>query len=199
MSGNLKKLTRDRAGLLILDVQEKLFPHMENSCHFFSNLMKAIKGFQILNLPIVVVEHCPESIGPTLEILKRILGEDQKYFSKRSFSCLEEASLQKEFLNLPINQWVIAGLEAHICVFQSACDFLAHGKQVVVLNDAIASRSLFDFSTSIAEIRDCGGRVSSTETVLFELLKKVDVKEFKEICSLVKSEVTSGCCEGKCQ
>lgn len=203
MKGDLKELNREKAGLLVLDVQERLFPHVENSCAVFVNLQKAIKGFQIFKLPIVVTEQYPEGLGHTINGLKSCLDEKQEFFSKTSFSCMRNEKIKQHILSLPVSQWVVVGLEAHICVFQSARDLLSLGKEVVVLNDAIASRSLYDFSTSISEIRDCGARVSSIETVLFELLKNSTVKEFKPISNLCKEQnedvINSSCCGGSCQ
>ena len=99
---------------------------------------------------------------------------------------MDDDLVKAELLLAPVSQWVLAGIEAHVCVLQTAKDLLEQGKQVVVLNDAISSRSIYDFSTAIAEMRDCGARISSTETVLFELLRDSKAAEFKEISQLIK-------------
>lgn len=180
------KLSRERTGLLLIDVQEKLFPYVENSCLVMHVMQKAIRGFQILGLPIFATEQYPKGLGSTVAILKGLLGDSQKYFIKTAFSCLDDTKIKQELLNLPIDQWVLIGIEAHVCVLQTAKDLLEQHKQVVVLNDAISSRSIYDFSTAIAELRDCGARISSTETVLFELLRNSQASEFKEISQLIK-------------
>lgn len=180
------KLVRDKVGLLLIDVQEKLFPLVENSCHASIALQKVIRGFQILNLPIYVTEQYPEKLGNTIAVLKGVLGEGQKYSSKTAFSCLDQPEVKKWLLDAPVNQWVVAGIEAHVCVLQTVKDLLEQGKQVVVVNDAIGSRSIYDYSTAIAEMRDCGARISSAETVLFELLRHSKAAEFKEISQLIK-------------
>lgn len=89
-------------------------------------------------------------------------------------------------MHAPTDQWVLIGIEAHVCVLQTAKDLIAEGKQVVVLNDAIGSRSIYDFSTAIAEMRDCGVRITSTETILFELLRNSQAAEFKAMSQLIK-------------
>jgi len=180
------KLSRHHTGLLVIDVQEKLFPYVENSCHVMQAMQKVIRGFQILGLPIYVSEQYPKGLGSTVATLKGILGDQQHYQTKTVFSCLDDAGVKKALLSAPINQWILIGIEAHVCVLQTAKDLLALGKQVVVLNDAISSRSIFDYSTAIAELRDCGARITSTETVLFELLRDSKVAEFKEISQLIK-------------
>lgn len=180
------KLARDRTGLLLIDVQEKLFPYVENSCSVMQAMQKAIRGFQILHLPIIATEQYPKGLGSTVAVLKGLLGDSQRYLVKTSFSCMDDAKIQQELLSMPIDQWVLIGIEAHVCVLQTAKDLLEQQKQVVVLNDAISSRSIYDFSTAIAELRDCGARISSTETILFELLRNSQASEFKEISQLIK-------------
>lgn len=181
------RLIRERTGLLVIDVQEKLFPYVENSCHVMQAIQKAVRGFQILGLPIVATEQYPQGLGHTVAPLKGVLEDKQLYLSKTSFSCLDDEIVKKELIGMPIEQWVLIGIEAHVCVLQTAKDLLLAGKQVVVLNDAISSRSIYDFSTAIAEMRDCGVRISSTETVLFELLRHSKASEFKEISQLIKA------------
>ncbi len=180
------KLQRDLAGLLIVDVQEKLIAYKDRSAEVLKSIQMMIKGFRILALPIVVTEQYPQGLGSTVAGIKCLLGDHQNYFSKTSFSCMGEPHIQSEILNRGISQWVVVGIEAHVCVLQTAKDLLEAKCDVVVLNDAITSRSIYDFSTAIAEMRDCGIRISSCETVLFELLKNSEAEEFKKISQLVK-------------
>lgn len=179
-------LERDKTGLLVVDIQEKLVNHVERPCEMLLAIHKLIQGFQILKLPIVVSEQYPEKLGETVEGIKKTLDSNSTYLTKTTFSCMDDPNIRKHLLHLPIQQWVIVGLEAHICVLQTAKALLAAGKQVVVLNDAISSRSIYDFSTAIAEMRDCGARISSTETVLFELVRDSRAPEFKQISQLVR-------------
>lgn len=188
-------LTRDNTGLLVVDVQEKLLPHVERGEIVMHTMQQAIKGFHILRIPIVVTEQYPQGLGHTIPALKSCLGPKQQFLTKTSFSCMNDQEIKRYILSLRIEKWVLIGLEAHICVLQTAKGLLAAGKQVVVLNDAITSRSIFDFSTAIAEMRDIGVRITSTETALFELLRDSKETEFKQISKLVKSNaVMSPCC-----
>jgi nicotinamidase-related amidase len=180
------KLLRNQTALLVIDVQEKLFPYVERSCEVMQTIQKVVKGFQILHLPIFVSEQYPQGLGQTVAPLKNCLGDAPRYLVKTAFSCLDDPQVKETLLSSPFNQWVLIGIEAHVCVLQTAKDLLAADKQVTVLNDAISSRSIYDFSTAIAELRDCGARVSSAETVLFELLRHSKASEFKEISQLIK-------------
>lgn len=186
-----ENLTRKNCALLVIDVQDKVFAHVDRGMDVFKNIQKAVQGFQTLHMPIVVTEQYPEGLGSTIMPLQMALGKEYQPKMKSTFSCMDDPALNKYLMSLPIQQWVLAGIEAHICILQTAKALIRAGKQVTVLNDAISSRSIFDFSTSIAEMRDEGVRISSVETVLFELLRDSHAPEFKAISDLVK---TRCCC-----
>jgi len=179
---------------VVIDVQEKLFPHIENGCAVLAKMEQAVGGFQILNLPIFFTEQYPKGLGPLVAPLKRLCKVDP--FSKTSFSCLGEQNIREYVEQLGVKHWVLAGLEAHVCVFQTAKDLLQMGHEVVVLNDAIGARSIFDYSTAIGEMRDVGVRISSVETILFEILADSKAPEFKAMSELVKCAGgdSSQCC-----
>ncbi len=180
------KFHKDQTALLIVDVQEKLIGLEDRSAEVLGAIQKTIKGFQIMGLPIVVTEQYPQGLGQTVSGIKSLLGPNQTYLTKTAFSCLGDFNINSSLLAMPITQWVIVGIEAHVCVLQSAKDLISAGKQVAVLNDAISSRSIYDFSTAIAEMRDIGVRISSVETVIFELLQDSLSPEFKKISQLLK-------------
>lgn len=177
--------------LLIIDMQEKIFPTVERSMEILNTLSKLIAGFQILHIPILISEQYPQGLGPTLDYLKKQLGEAYKPWIKSTFSCMDNPEFYKHAASLPFQQWVIVGIEAHVCVLQTVKGLLRAGKEVAVLNDAISSRSIYDFSTAIAEMRDAGARITCAETVLFELLKDSKHPQFKSISDLIKS---CSCC-----
>lgn len=179
-------ISREKAGLLVIDVQDKLFPHLERRSEVLSTIQMVIKGFQILGLPIVVSEQYPEGLGQTMAFLRDCFEPNFTVHSKTAFSCLQDPNLKEQILGMAVTQWIVTGVEAHVCVLQTVRDLLMADKQVVVLNDAITSRSLYDYSTAIAEMRDFGARISSTETVLFELMGDSKCSEFKDISLLVK-------------
>lgn len=179
-------LDRKRTGLMVIDVQDRLFSLVERQCDVMHGIELVIKGFKIMGLPIVVTEQYPEKMGMTIEALRKVLGDSYHPVSKRTFSCLGEEGLNQKILSLPVDQWVLVGIETHVCILQTAKALLRAGKEVVVLNDCITSRSIYDYSTAIAEMRDEGVRITSVETVLFELLQDSRIPEFKEISQLIK-------------
>lgn len=179
-------LDKSKAGLLIIDVQEKLFPHVERACEVLTAMQTMVEAAKILELPIFVTEQYPKGLGSTVPMLKSCLSQSTVIFSKTTFSCLGDLAVREALLQVPVSQWILVGLESHVCVLQTARDLLASDKEVIVLNDAITSRSLYNFATAIAEMRDMGARISCVETVLFELLRDSRAPEFKAISQLVR-------------
>lgn len=190
MSHVRPNLDKTKTGLLLIDIQEKVWAAVEQRDELLNGLLKLVKGMQILQIPIFLSEQNPKGLGETLGVLQMMLGEAYQPLLKSHFSCLDETQVYETLSSLPIQQWILAGIESHICVLQTAKGLLRLGKQVVVPNDAIAARSIFDYSTSIAEMRDEGVRITSVETLLFELLGDSKAGEFKQINQLIKTR----CC-----
>lgn len=179
-------LDSKKSALLVVDVQEKLFPLVAHPTEMLDKLLTLIDGCQIMHLPILISEQYPKGLGSTIEAIRQKLAAPAPTFSKTSFSCLKSPEIAEAVIQTNRSQWIVAGIEAHVCIFQTARSLLQAGKQVVVVNDAISARSIYDFSTAIAELRDLGARISSTETVLFELLGDSTKPEFKALSQLIK-------------
>lgn len=175
---------RDAIGLLVIDVQERLFPKVDRAEGVLRNMERMVRAFQILNLPIVTTEQYPKGLGPTVPELRQLLGSDQRYLDKTTFSCGCDPAIVEALKER--TQWLLIGIETHVCVLQTAKDLLQLGKSVAIANDCVSSRSIFDYSTALAEARDAGARITSLEIVLFELLRDAKAPEFKEISMLVK-------------
>lgn len=175
------------AVLLVVDIQEKLFPLVEHPCEMLAKAILLLKGCQLLNLPILLSEQYPKGLGSTIEAIRSLMGPEGRYFSKTTFSCLKDPILEQEVAQVGRSQWILMGIEAHVCILQTARSLIEAGHEVIVANDAISSRSIYDFSTAIAELRDLGARITSTETILFELLGDAKNPEFKAISQLIKS------------
>lgn len=178
------RLEKSKVALVVIDVQEKLFALVERPCEVMHAIQKMVKAFQIMDLPIIHTEQYPEGLGPTVIGLKNLLGDKIKCFKKTTFSCVSDPEIQKELLKF--DQLILVGIEAHVCVLQTAKDLLRQGKEVTILNHAITSRSIYDYSTAILESSEAGARISTVETVLFELLQDSKSKEFKAISQLLK-------------
>ena len=173
--------------LLIVDVQEKLLPSIERGSAILNALSTFVKGAQILGVPILLSEQYPQGLGETVSPLKTLLDVSYHPWIKSTFSCLDDPSFFEHILSLPYQQWIIVGIEAHVCVLQTVKGLLKLKKQVAVLSDAIGSHSTDDYLTAVAEMREEGARMTSVETVLFELLKDSKHPQFKLISQLIKT------------
>lgn len=180
------RLSENSAGLLIVDVQEKLFPHVDRPCEIMERIHLLIKGVKLLQIPVVVTEQYPQGLGGTIKTIIELLDDTSKVGSKTSFSVMGDDTTKQLLTSTGRKQWIVAGIEAHVCVLQTVRDLIEQGNEVVVVNDAISSRSIYDFSTAIAEMRDLGARISSTETVLFELFRDAKHPQFKAFSALIK-------------
>lgn len=181
------ELKIEKAGLLIVDMQDKLFPLVDNSREILEKSLKLIKGCKLLQIPIVISEQYPKGLGSTIEAIQKIVGHETKALSKTTFSCLKDPHFEKEIHSMACSQWILMGIEAHVCVLQTAISLIQAGKQVVIAKDAIASRSFYDCSSAIEELRGMGARVSTMETILFDLVGDSTHAAFKSLSALIKS------------
>jgi len=175
--------SRDTA-LLVMDMQEKFSPVIWQWEEVRDNVVKMIKAADILHLPVILTEHYPEGLGPIVpEILAA--AEGRPIVKKTTFSCCNEdlmARLRREW----IKTILLCGIETHVCIMQTALDFLAVGFAVHVIADATSSRAQQNRQLALERIRAAGGIISSVEMALFELLKQSGTSEFRAILQLVK-------------
>ncbi len=178
-------LSTDSTTLIIIDVQEKLFRVMHNQEALVVNLQKIIKGAQVLEIPLLVTEQNPPALGPTIPELKNLLLHVPT-ISKLSFSCCGEQKFLNKLSALNGQQLLLAGIEAHICVYQTAVELLEQGYEVQVLADCVSSRTEENKQLGLANMREAGASITSVEIALFELLRRAEGEKFREISKLVK-------------
>lgn len=180
-----KLLTTDKSCLLIIDIQERILPVINDYKIVVQNTLKLIKGFKILNLPVYYTEQYPKGLGPTTATIKEELNSIQPV-EKMSFSCFGAGEIFDELNKKNLSQVVIAGIEAHVCVQQTVLDLLENNFQVNVAADAVSSRREKDYLIAIDRMRNHGAEITSTESILFELLNVCGTDEFKAISKIVK-------------
>lgn len=178
-------LTIDNTALLVVDVQGKLAGLMYQKEALFENLKRLIKGAQTLQLPIVLTEQYPKGLGPTAPELLDLMPEI-KPVEKITFSCCANDEFSKTLRSLGRKQLLLAGIETHICVYQTAIDLLNSGFEVQVVTDAVSSRKRSNKRIGIERMKMAGAIPTSTEMALFELLHVAEGEKFKEISKLVK-------------
>ena len=180
-----KLLKPESTALLVIDIQQRILPVINNYQRVVDNTIKLIKGFKVLGLPIFYTEQYSKGLGSTVQSIVDELG-DIKPFDKMSFSCSGAGNLFDELRSKNLLQVVVCGIEAHVCVQQTVLDLLENGFQVNLAADAVSSRKEIDYNTAIDRMRYHGAEVTTTESILFELLDICGTSQFKEISKVVK-------------
>jgi nicotinamidase-related amidase len=178
-------LTVTDSVLLVIDVQEKLFRVMYQKEQFADNLQRLIKGIQVLEVPVLVTEQYPQGLGPTIPEIAGLLTVVKPY-PKVNFSCCGDEAFLRAFQQAHRKQVLIAGIESHICVYQTAADLISAGYEVHVVGDAVSSRTGQNKNTGIHMMLESGAKLTSTEAALFELLKVAKGDKFKAISQIVR-------------
>ncbi len=178
-------LSVENTVLVIVDVQGKLARLMYEKEALFDNLQRLIKGAQILEIPILWMEQNPKGLGPTIPEVARHLTNIEP-ISKLSFSCCGSDRFKQALKKSKRKQVLLAGIETHVCVYQTSRELLGLGYRVEVVADAVSSRTAQNRDIGLGKIRDAGAALTSTETALFELLRVAEGEKFKEILKIVK-------------
>ena len=172
--------------LIIVDVQERLAPAMDAVLYqrLLANVARLVGGTRLLGIPVIVTEQYPKGLGPTVAALREILGgvlPDEKM----TFSAAKDDRIARRLRALGRSTAVMVGMETHVCVYQTARDLAATWK-IHVPQDAVASRTHENFGVGLDLIRQAGGIVTSTETVLFDLLERSGTDAFRVVSKLVR-------------
>ncbi len=178
-------LTPSDTALLVVDVQGKLAQLMHEKEDFFGNLKKMIRGARILAVPILWMEQIPEKLGRTTpEIAELLTGLTP--MPKVSFSACGDDAILKQLNALNRRHVLVSGIETHICVYQTAADLVTRGYDAQVVVDAVASRFPINKEVGLEKIRYIGATLTTVETALFEMMKKAEGPQFKEITKIIK-------------
>jgi nicotinamidase-related amidase len=175
----------ENTGAIIVDVQEKLFPHMENHITLLANLEILIQGLMALGVPLIVTQQYTKGLGNTIPEIAGKLGEYSPV-EKITFSCWGEPGFVDAVQNSKRKNFIIAGIEAHVCIMQTAVDLSENGFTPVVIEDCISSRKINDKKIAIERMNKEGIFISTYESILFELCTIAGTSQFKTISYLVK-------------
>jgi nicotinamidase-related amidase len=168
-----------------VDVQERLFPHIADKEELEKNLITLIKGLKLLEVPIIVNEQYKKGIGETIPSLRE-LTDDYPHFEKTTFSCCGNDDGLKAIKATGKNIVILAGIETHVCVLQTAIDLLEEGLQPVLVTDCVNSRKAKDKDMAIQRLVQAGVIPTTYESLLFELTRNAKHPQFKGISALVK-------------
>lgn len=168
--------------LVVIDIQERLLPVIAEKERVIENVLKLVTFARMIGLPIILTEQ--QNLGETTPEIRAELETIQPII-KFEFDCFESPAFVEQIRRLDRNTLIIAGIEAHICVAQTALHALAH-YTVHVVSDAVSSRSLHNREVALDRMRQAGITITSTEMVIYELLGKAGTEQFREVLKLVK-------------
>jgi len=171
--------------VLIVDVQGKLAQLMHDKDALFKNIQTLIKAARILDIPIISCEQNPAGLGATVDEIAELLTEHQPV-AKFSFSCCGDENFNDTLKACARKQILLCGIEAHVCVYQTAIDLLHKGYEVYLIIDAVSSRDIRNKEIAVERMNTDGANLSCVEMALFELLKTAKHPKFKQIASLIK-------------
>ena len=178
-------LKRDHTALVLIDIQGKLASLMHQQEALYRQLQILIQGAQALELPILWLEQYPKGIGPTIPEVAELLAGQQP-LAKTCFSACGLDSFEHQLRATGRRQILLAGIETHICVYQTARDLLDAGYHVEAVTDAISSRTVENKTLGLQRMAQTGVELTGVEMCLFELLRAAGSAEFKTIAGLVK-------------
>jgi nicotinamidase-related amidase len=182
---SLELSSKDDTRLLIVDMQEKFVPVIDEIDRVIENCVKLLKGASILGVPAGTTEQYPKGLGNTIPEIAEHLGEDIP--EKLEFSCLNALDwAERSDDSEDRSRVIVAGIETHVCIQQTTLDLLAHGFRVYIPVDAVSSRKPLDREIALQRMADSGAVLTTTEAILFELCQTAAAAEFKEISRLVK-------------
>lgn len=179
-------LDKEKTVLVVVDLQEAFRSAIPDFPLITSRISMAVRGFQILEVPVIVTEQYPQGLGRTAEEVLFALPADFEFIEKSAFSACGAQSFSDKLKSLNVSQIVLCGIEAHICVNQTAHDLLNQNFQVHLLTDCVASRFEHDKRAALAKMQMNGVVAASMEMALFELMRDSKHEQFKEIQNLIK-------------
>lgn len=180
------KLDRTKAAVLIIDVQERLVPAIEPAA--LARVLKYSKALvgtaKEMGIPVFGTEQYPKGLGPMVKEIAELLPAPS--LQKMTFSCPADAGIAKALADTGRKQVIVAGMETHVCVFQTVRDLVELGYEVHLCADAVASRTEEHRRTGIELAREVGAIVTTAETAIFDLLHQAGTPEFKKVSPLVR-------------
>lgn len=179
------RIIKENTGAVVIDIQERLLPHICQWEKLLHNCLKLIEGLNVLSVPVIVTQQYTKGLGPTdLSVVSKIA--EFSFIEKNSFSCYGEPVFKEELGRSGKKNIILLGIESHVCVLQTCLDLLGAGYIPVVVEDCVSSRKLSDKLVAIERMRQEGARITTLESILFELTQYAGTESFKLISKIVK-------------
>lgn len=182
---SVKRLKKDDTLLVVIDFQERLMPAMYEKEELEDKMVKLAKGARVMGIPVLVSQQYTKGLGPTIPSIAEALGEFTP-FDKTSFSVMKHPEMAEAVRAAGCRNVIMAGIESHICVEQSALDLLEEGYQVFICGDCVSSRKPVDVRMAKSRMKEAGAVYTSMEAILFELCGGAKEAGFKDISAIIK-------------
>ena len=180
-------IPRDSVAVVVVDIQEKLFPHIHNKDELLGNVQKVVNFCRRLDIPLVVTEQYPKGLGTTLPEIQEVLGGSYKPIKKTIFSCFGVPEFIEALDETGADTIVLTGIETHVCISQTALMGLAADDyDLVVLADCVGSRTEQNHRIGLARMQDEGAIISSMEMFFYEMLVAAKTDDHKNVFDLLK-------------
>lgn len=181
------RLDADRTLLLLIDVQEKLLPLIDRHESVVNATRKLLAGLAPFGVPVLVTEQYSKGLGTTVAAVRQVLPASASFVEKPTFSACGTASVREAIDRLDPTKIIVVGIEAHVCVLQTALDLRVIDYDVFVCADAVGSRGRVDYDVALDRMRQEGVMVTTVESALFEICERCDTTEFKQMIDVIKS------------
>ena len=191
MDGNIalprspELMSASDTGLLVVDVQQKLINLIDRHEQLVWNIRRLVEGAKLLGLPVMATEQYPQGLGPTAAELVTVLD---KVFDKTAFSCGGSPEFTRELQSTGRRNWLVCGIEAHVCIQQTVLDLVAEGLRIYVAADAVGSRARLDYEIALRRMESAGATITTVEAALFEWCQNSKAPQFKQISKLVQEK-----------
>jgi nicotinamidase-related amidase len=176
-------MSASSTGLLVVDVQQRLIRLLPDHGRIVWNIRRLLDAAKLFGLTVLATEQYPKGLGGTVGELAGQLGS---IAAKTTFSSAGCEAIAGELERLPVHQWLVVGIEAHVCVLQTVLDLLSAGFRVFVAVDAIGSRHEVDCRVALARMESAGATLTTCESALFEWCADSNRAEFKQLSQLIK-------------
>jgi nicotinamidase-related amidase len=178
-------LNADSTGVVLLDVQEKLMPVMGRQEKVTENILRLLHLSKLYNLSFVLTEQYPKWLGSTLPEIKEVLSSYDP-IEKLHFNCCDVDTFNSRLESEDLTNIILMGVESHICIFMTCISLLKKGYKIHVPQDAVDSRTDENWRVGLELMREAGALITSTETIIYQILNKAGTKEFKEMLKRIK-------------
>ena len=181
----MKLLDKEHTGVVIIDVQEKLMQVMGQKQKVLDNIIRLLHLSQLYRLPVILTEHYRKWLGPTLPVIVEALP----YYNpidKMHFNCCDVGAFNDRLNSEGLRNIIVTGVESHICIFQTCVSVLEKGYSVHIPQDAVDSRTDENWRVGLRLMEKAGAVITSTEAIIYQLLKKAGTKEFNKILKIIR-------------